>query len=279
MRFVCIALLAAQAVGAQDTLYLRGRVVDSDGAPVAMAQLTAKGHPNATTNDSGAFVMPIRSRGKVTLQAQRLGYLPAKLNLDIRADTTIEIFLLPRAQNLPTQTVLARAQSHLDRIGFYDRLRDAEKGALYGYFIPPESLAVRNNERLSDVVNRVPGLRLRDTGTGRGVLVTGSDGCLMTMYLDGSRFDMSSGRTMLEGTGVGAAQVGMSTRGPGGMSGGGTVPAVSVDEIIHPGQLAGIEIYPRGVNAPVQFQSFNGSCGIIALWTRTGAEPAAFRKR
>ena len=279
-RFVCIALLAAaQGASAQDTLYLRGRVVDTEGAPIPMAQVTAKGNPNATTNDSGVFVMPLKSKGRITLQAQRLGYMPARLNLDIRADTTIEVFLLPRAQSLPAQTVVARARAHLDRVGFYDRMRDAENGSLYGYFIPPDSLEARHSDKITDIVNRVPGLRLKDGGAGGGLLITGSDGCLMTLYLDGSRFDMNSGASMANGTGAGAAQLGMTARTPAGMTGGGTLKAEGIDRIIHPSHIAGIEIYPRGTNAPIQYQSFNGQCGIVALWTKGGAEPAAFRKR
>jgi hypothetical protein len=280
MLIAAMALATAGGVQAQDTIRVSGRVVDSDGLPVPLAQVTSKGVRTATSDDSGSFRLAFREPAKVTVQASRLGYLPGRMQLDLKRDTTIEIFLVARPTALPVQTVLARAKSHLDRVGFYSRMDDAKKGTLYGVFIPPESLDARNSDRLSDVVMRVPNLRLRNTAGG-GVLVTGSDGCLMTLYLDGSRFDMSSGGTMRSGTGVAAAQSGMIAMGPtGNVAGGsGKERGESFDNIIGITQLAGIEIYPRGINAPAQFQNFNGQCGIIALWTRSGAEPARFRKR
>jgi hypothetical protein len=40
------------------------------------------------------------------------------------------------------------------------------------------------------------------------------------------------------------------------------------DEIVPIGQLAGIEVYTRGTRAPTAYQSLNGSCAVVLIWTR-----------
>jgi hypothetical protein len=41
-----------------------------------------------------------------------------------------------------------------------------------------------------------------------------------------------------------------------------------VNELALPGHVAGMEIYPRGVGAPPEFQSLNGDCGVVLIWTK-----------
>jgi hypothetical protein len=41
-----------------------------------------------------------------------------------------------------------------------------------------------------------------------------------------------------------------------------------VNLMVKPNEIAGAEVYPRGIGAPPQYQSLNGSCGIVLIWTR-----------
>jgi hypothetical protein len=41
-----------------------------------------------------------------------------------------------------------------------------------------------------------------------------------------------------------------------------------LDEIVSLTSIAGIEVYPRSVTAPPKYQSLNGLCGVVLIWTR-----------
>jgi hypothetical protein len=41
-----------------------------------------------------------------------------------------------------------------------------------------------------------------------------------------------------------------------------------VNEVAFPTHVAGMEIYPRAVSAPPQYQASNGTCGIVLIWTK-----------
>ncbi|HEX6316012.1 MAG TPA: hypothetical protein VFZ73_14175, partial [Gemmatimonadaceae bacterium] len=41
-----------------------------------------------------------------------------------------------------------------------------------------------------------------------------------------------------------------------------------VNEMVPPGHVAAMEIYPSAVGAPPQYQSLNGTCGIVLIWTK-----------
>ena len=78
-------------------------------------------------------------------------------------------------------------------------------------------------------------------------------GCVMTVYLDRVRI-------------VGALATRYEAEGKHRELGG--VPDAFVNELVLPHQVAGIEIYPRAVGAPPQYQSSNGKCGVMLIWTK-----------
>ncbi|HEX6316680.1 MAG TPA: hypothetical protein VFZ73_17535, partial [Gemmatimonadaceae bacterium] len=41
-----------------------------------------------------------------------------------------------------------------------------------------------------------------------------------------------------------------------------------VNELVVPTHVAAMEIYPRGVGAPPEYQPMNGSCGVVLIWTK-----------
>jgi len=41
-----------------------------------------------------------------------------------------------------------------------------------------------------------------------------------------------------------------------------------VNELAPPNHVAAMEIYPRAVSAPPQYQPLNGTCGVVLIWTR-----------
>jgi hypothetical protein len=41
-----------------------------------------------------------------------------------------------------------------------------------------------------------------------------------------------------------------------------------INDQIPTSTIAAIEVYPRAVGAPPKYQSLNGNCGVILIWTR-----------
>jgi hypothetical protein len=45
--------------------------------------------------------------------------------------------------------------------------------------------------------------------------------------------------------------------------------AWQLDEIIVPAHVAGIEIYASPLRAPPEYQTLNGLCGVVLVWTKS----------
>jgi len=41
-----------------------------------------------------------------------------------------------------------------------------------------------------------------------------------------------------------------------------------IDDLISTNTVAAIEVYPTAVNAPPRYQTLNGNCGVILIWTK-----------
>jgi hypothetical protein len=158
---------------------------------------------------------------------------------------------------LPEQRITGRAAFvSLDLNGFYRRMKENERGINHGYFITPEDLEFRKPNRITQMVEGIPGVYLRNSGkmivgapcpelTPACVPVSrGLYRCVMTVYLDRVRV-------------VGRLGIRPSD-----------LERDLVNELALPGHVAGMEIYPRGVGAPPEFQSLNGDCGVVLIWTK-----------
>ena len=45
---------------------------------------------------------------------------------------------------------------------------------------------------------------------------------------------------------------------------------MDIDAMVNPLDVAGLEYYPSGNRIPHRFSLLNGSCGLIAVWTKRG---------
>jgi hypothetical protein len=134
-----------------------------------------------------------------------------------------------------------------------------QRGAIVGWFIPPEELDRRHISQVSRVLQGVGSVRVERRRDGKPV-VTGRGGCAMSVLLDGQRLNAVSSETVSPGPTSLSGGRGRS----GGMGGG-----MSIDEAIEGNSVMAIEIYPSLANAPDELIPLTGggSCGIIALWT------------
>jgi hypothetical protein len=248
---------------------LRGRVTDTEGAPLSYASVQVNGGRRFIADDSGRFTMPSPT-GRFSLLVRRIGFSPEELQIDAAPDTAIRVRMTAFATALPEQRITGRAAFvSLDLNGFYRRMRDAERGVNHGYFMTPEDFEFRKPHEITQMVEGVPAVFVkRDGGNPRKYVLVGAPcrprtepdatcvrigseigaasifRCVMTVYLDRVKIAGKVGSSLGSGTDD------------------------FVNEIVQSSSVAAMEVYPRGVGAPPEFQSTAGSCGVVLIWTK-----------
>ena len=232
---------------------LRGRVTDTERYPLSYANIQLNGGRRFLADDSGRFAIPVNSE-RIRLIVRRIGFEPEEVRFDSMPDTTVRVQMRALAAALPEITVRGRAAfTSLDLSGFYQRMKDAEKGINHGYFITPEDIDFRKPNLILNMAESVPAVRVEhNILTPRKDILKGltDGGCTMTVYVDRIRI-VGGMATVLDKNG---------TSGP-------ERADTYVNEVVLPNHVAGMEIYPRAVGAPPQYQSHT-KCGVVLIWTK-----------
>lgn len=236
---------------APTTRLISGVIVDSAGVPVAHANVVLPDGRRVVATAEGRFALGLEQSVR-TLEFRRIGFHPYLFRFAAIPDTALRIVLVPFPQTLQEVRVVNEYLQSLRSRGFYERMADVERGINRGFFITPEELESRKGSRITDFLHGRHGVKVRmvkEPGVvGRsGLLPLGIDGCRMEIYLDGARFYPLSFNMQ-------------------------TLPTMSgmnfINDVVPIATVAGIEVYPRGVQAPPKYQPLNGTCGVILIWTR-----------
>ena len=233
-----------------------GRVTDVSGTPVPFARITAEGSGERVADDSGRFLLPRSRTGPMRLEVRRVGFTPLLTRVDINRDTSLHLVLQPLPTTLSKVQIDGQAMvTALDLAGFYQRLRDKERGANTGHFITPEEIERRRQGSVTQLVTGIPGLRVGRFKRSESPAANeyqalfgnsrkGRAMCSMTVYVNRVRLvppdDDGLAREPL----------------PPDVNG-----AVTLSE------LAGVEVYTRSY-APPEYAMLNGTCGVVLLWTK-----------
>ncbi|MHB1862746.1 MAG: carboxypeptidase-like regulatory domain-containing protein [Gemmatimonadaceae bacterium] len=243
---LAVWLAAGTAVcGAQDvarTARLTGRVVDSLGAPIsgATVRVVSQRPLQATTTEAGAFAIDSVPVGRVELGVRRLGYAPATFWAVMTPGVVARVMftLAPVAIELPAVGV-SDTLAH-PWLRTFDRRRRAGRG----YFFTREDIVRSQVEATTDLLRRVPGVRIVRTRWG-------------------------------------TPQVLFDRGGPSGMP---CVPQLFVHTMTYmglvddfsPDDIEAMEVYNGISTVPVELQSAQAhTCGAIVIWTR---EPPPVKK-
>jgi len=259
---IAVALwLSASAAPGQTLRVVRGIVFDSRDIPVPLVNVSVTGGPSAISDDSGRFRLEISHRNRVVFDLKRLGYTPSRFSLDAGGDTAVSVLLLPNPQQLAGVDVKETRKPAPTLAGFEERMRARQKAAGAGYFITAADIEAKRPTRVTQVVENVPTISVRrPPGTldqwaiyGRAV-DTGND-CVATVWLDGVRIAGASRPvTDRRGRTIGSPEV------------------WDIDPYVSPSEVAGVEVYPRGMMAPPQFIPAGDPnavrCAIVAFWTK-----------
>lgn len=244
-------LLGQEARGVE----VRGRVLDArTSEPVPGATVTvldSYGEPMArrVTGDLGEFVVEVRRRAGIRLRANRIGYAPVDtpfLDFGSHHYFLIEIHMDVEAVLLAPLEVVARG-TRLDRSPLFDGF-DHRRQLGFGSFFTRAEIEGLRPLRVTDLLQRIPGVSLSGSGAGYRRIVTmnrtpvgrGGGACPVQIFMDGMLITRA-------------------------MAG-----EVSVDELVTPEGLEGMEVYRGLSTVPAEFLNSNSHCGVVALWTRRG---------
>ena len=223
-----LLVLAAAGPMWSQTGTVSGVVRDSTGAPIADAQL-ALGAIRTTSDSLGRYQLSVLPLGPATLRVRRVGYAPVATTIDIvDGARTLDVDMRALAGMLPGVVTLADATDRLRLADFY---RHREGGT--GIFLTRREIEATKAMRTSDILRRMPGMRIGVDRAGRQQLRMTRSNCVPDYWIDGQR-----------------------------------APVLHIDDI--PLQdIGALEIYRGESGMPPEFNSRgNRECGAVVIWTR-----------
>ncbi|MDQ6717664.1 MAG: TonB-dependent receptor [Gemmatimonadota bacterium] len=255
--------LAAEGSATKDSVAvssLDAVVTDSLNQAVSGVEIISPdGRFKATTNSVGAFKLSGIPSGSATFVVRKIGYGAGEFTLTMNPGETLhQTIVLTRLNNVLKPVVVEETQLHqgLREVGFYERAGGFSRGT----FLTPEVLASRGTSRSSDYLLGVNGVRISSGSRGGAPLGTGgymsisqrgrvasSGPCVMNVYIDGNRVNVSS-----DGAGAGTD------------AGNGA----TLDDLISANDIGAIEVYPSGVTAPQKYTGVSQGCGTVLVWSK-----------
>jgi hypothetical protein len=246
--------------------------------PLVAGLLTLRGADGATvamtySDENGEWGFDLPRPGLYYVVASRMDYEPWMAGpVEAKDGQFLEsvFHLRQKPIELPgIEVSVAAVRRHLQRAGFYERQR-----ANFGYFMTPTDIQRVQASRLTDLLLRVPGVRLVSMTSGsvggRYVVLRGSNlsqggTCRPRVFVDGLLYALgdSHARRMDEEDRATETPEEVVQR---------VDQGLSLDDIGPTRDIAAIEVYRSGSQVPVQFggTSVETLCGVIVVWTRQG---------
>jgi len=228
---VLISAVIASGVQAQNLpAVLIGTVRDTGGTPVARAQVSLMGILGIS-DSVGRFVLQGLPAGAARFSVRRLGYEPLALAVELEGGRTdsLHVVLAVLPVDLPGVITEANAIERLRLSDFY-RHRQVGNGA----FFNRKELDAKRAQRISDVLRRLPGVRIIPDRNGRSQLRMARSNCTPDFWIDGQR-----------------------------------APFLNVDDLPL-GDLEALEVYRGASGIPPEYNNRMGNpgCGAVVIWTR-----------
>jgi hypothetical protein len=218
------------------TARVSGHVRSSTGRPVERAQvLLLDSGISDVTDAAGAYSLDSLPAGTRGIEVRALGFGPAQQVVDLRTGVALskDVTLTPRVAVLDAVTVFGKAPKRSEAGQFSER----SKG-MFGKFFTGDQVAKSGITALPELFRMVPGLRVAQApGSFLNTVLSRGEGfdsaCMPDVYLDGMFI---------------------------------TDGATSLDNLVRPSEVGGIEVYVDPMTVPVQFR--RGACGSIVIWTK-----------
>lgn len=247
-----IALLFPAVAAGQG---VRGAVVDATSRTpvpgVDVRLIGPRGSVLARTASSSAgwFQLPAPHAGRFHVTATHPAWGgDALVEVLLAPAETLTVIIELAGTAIPLDSILVAARSQQRLSGFYQR----SGGSGRGRYIEREDIEMRPHAPLSAHLAVVPGIRFERVNDPGGlissILLMRSLGdlCMPSIYLDGLP-------ALLH-------------------------PGMEIDDLIASENLEGIEIYDSHLTAPLELHLPQDTCGVIALWSRTGTRSLTIRQ-
>jgi Carboxypeptidase regulatory-like domain len=213
---------------------VKGVVTDTAGEPIQGAEVLVI--------VAGDLVHSVRSRADgrfeldglrpvpVAVWVRRLGYRALTGPIRLRPDTAPLLNFVLHAMPSDIDGVVVRAAVD-DLNGRLTEFYEHKRQSRFGYFFERPDIERRAPTHLSELLRRLRGVHLTPAGAlGNRVLLRG---CRPMVWLNGLR-----------------------------------MPEAEVDEVAHPDEVAGVEVYVSMTGMPARFVDLVGKCGAVLIWTR-----------
>ena len=238
-----LGLVLSATPGVAGGQVLHGRLIDevTEAGVVGAAMMLLDGDSArvvaATVTDSvGYFSVAASEAGAFRLRAERIGY-PTTVStpLNVRSGDTIQVEfrISAGAVLLDPVVVTGRRRRPPPMIAeFYQR---AER-SIFGTFITRDEVERLHPGRVMDLLRRVPGLQIVPLRFGGSSAVLMRGGCRPLVVIDGMQLR----------------------------------DVRSIDDLVQPLELEGLEVYRSFAEVPVEYGGLRDPCGAILIWTRRG---------
>ena len=242
---------------------LAGSVRDPSGRPIARASVRyADGSGAVETGADGRYALPDPGDRAAVVEARALGSVPVTAILEAGDTLRVLDFVLAAAgTTLPTVTVTTETAQYLERVGFETR-----RLSRTGRYLTQADIAKRQPKTFGELMRAIPGwsagagtsTNASQRSQGQAGKFAGSLDCMPLFYIDGVRLPLAApeGATLDSNTDV-----------PQSIPGVDRIPTT----IVHPEDVAGVEVYSSLSGAPAQYRPLDAGCGIVLVWTKRGA--------
>jgi len=259
-----------------DSGTLTGIVVSSEsGEPVegATILLPILGQ-TAVSNALGRFTFPSLAPGMVDLQVNRLGYAEAAGRVEIEVGKSIQTRVTLSTEPIALEPITVTAtRRRVDLPGLEEFERRYNSG--WGRFILEEDIQQRAPLRLTEMLFEA-GVGVRSNG--EAIYMTRT-GCGPLVYLDGIKLTTMSrgGGDLDERQRRALDRLRESGNSPFRSMVAHGDPDLSPEHeaawavnLVHPADVAAVEVYRGPAETPGQYIDSNSRCGVILIWTRRG---------
>jgi hypothetical protein len=243
-------LLQPDAVRAQ---FVSGVVVHAqsgsplDAVNVELRSTEGRRMARALTDSAGRFYLQAPRTGTYSITAERIGLSAVSSTLMVGVSEEVEIVLRMAEAPLALEPLSVEARSHRNigpLAGYYERVERNQRVGL-GNIITRDRIDERNPGLVTDLMREMPRIEI-STRSSRG----------SETRFRGSRAGSCSPRVFVDGV--------LANRSD----------AAFLDDLVHPLDLEGLEVYQGLTQMPGEFVDISG-CGVVLLWTRRVADRGA----
>jgi hypothetical protein len=253
LAFTLLLVSAHDGVLAQSIV---GRVVDAEsaaplaGAEVLLVDDADRPRVRGFTDSAGYFEIETGGPGTFRLRISHLGHMAYTSDgMEVSRGEIVRVEVRMGVEAIPLEplTVVAPRSHQAEHLRDFERRR-TEPSGLSGYFLTRDQIERRPATTATKLLMELPAVRIAPIITADNpfgmdrslIMLQGRGGsCVANVFIDGIR----------------ARQT----------------PDHSLDDVLDPSLVAGVELYPRSLLAPIQYQVDPG-CGVVLYWTTRPAE-------